>query len=211
MAKPRVRSRHHRGFSQTGQPVAGESILDGTPYSEGFEENVAFWDLLYLDRDPVDLGHAFESIAPLLWLKSGARGPTVVGREGGWSAPKGGSYGILFDTGEWRGFIEDIVRRDEVRNAFVVTDSTAVFQQIAAELPDWIATTMLYDDYVSTFEINTQAREARAQGLPGGRGCGCTPIPATSHASVSRRRRVRGSEPVCPDRRREDRHRDGGH
>ncbi len=43
--------------------------------AEGFEENVEFLELRYLDADDVDLGLAFEDIAPLLWLRAGAQGP----------------------------------------------------------------------------------------------------------------------------------------
>ena len=43
--------------------------------ADGFEENVEFLELRYLDADDIDLGHAFADIAPLLWLRAGGQGP----------------------------------------------------------------------------------------------------------------------------------------
>ena len=63
------------GSTPDGEPIRGEyKFTDEFPMAEGFEENVEFFDLLYLDRDAVDLGLAFEHIAPLLWMKTGAIG-----------------------------------------------------------------------------------------------------------------------------------------
>jgi hypothetical protein len=37
----------------------------------------------------------------------------------------------------------------------IVTDSIAQFQQVVAELPPQIKASMLYEDYIRNFEINT--------------------------------------------------------
>ena len=39
--------------------------------SEGFEENVEFYRLDYLDVDEVSLGRQFQAIFPLLWMTTG--------------------------------------------------------------------------------------------------------------------------------------------
>ena len=49
--------------------------------AEGFEENVEFLELTYLDPDDVDLDRAFEAVAPLLWLRAGGQGSTVAERD----------------------------------------------------------------------------------------------------------------------------------
>jgi wyosine [tRNA(Phe)-imidazoG37] synthetase (radical SAM superfamily) len=61
----------------------------------------------------------------------------------------------LFDAESWGGFVDAVKDRPGVGSVFVVTNSTSVFQQVAGELPDWVEPTMLYEDYLSTFEINT--------------------------------------------------------
>ena len=45
--------------------------------SEGFDENVEFLELTYLDEEEVELDIAFEGVAPLLWLRAGGRGPII--------------------------------------------------------------------------------------------------------------------------------------
>jgi adenine-specific DNA-methyltransferase len=144
------------GLLPNGEPVPGR-YLDGSAFADGFDENVEFLELIYLDRDTVDLGRAFQSIASLLWLKAGGQGAKISEIDGAWSAPAGAPYAVLFDPKDWRGFVDAFQQRDDLRHAFVVTDSVAVYQQIVQELPDWINATMLYEDYLSTFQINTQS------------------------------------------------------
>jgi adenine-specific DNA-methyltransferase len=148
------------GLRADGEPVAGDHTWAGRrPYAEGFEENVEFFRLDYLDRDQVSLGRAFEAVAPLLWLKAGGVGARVEKIAKPWALPDGGVYGVLFDAQQWASFVHAVAERgDEVRHAFVVTDSTSVYQQVISELPPWMATTMLYEDYLSTFTINTGGR-----------------------------------------------------
>jgi adenine-specific DNA-methyltransferase len=148
------------GRTPEGEPVKGEyAFTDEFPMADGFEENVEFFRLGYLDRDQVSLGRAFEAVAPLLWLKAGGVGPRVEKITKPWALPEGAVYGVLFDPQQWASFTHAVAERgDEVRHAFVVTDSTSVYQQVIAELPPGMATTMLYEDYLSTFTINTGGR-----------------------------------------------------
>ena len=129
----------------------------GVQYSDGFEANVAFFNLTYQERDTVSRGKTFDSIAPLLWLRAGATGSLIDSDDGtGWMVNDTGSYGVLFDTQKWRVFSEAINSAEKrVGWVFIVTDSESVYQQIASELPPDVDTMMLYSDYLSNFEINT--------------------------------------------------------
>ena len=64
------------GKTPDGEPIKGDyKFTDEFPMADGFEENVEFLELRYLDADDVDLGLAFDDIAPLLWLRAGGQGP----------------------------------------------------------------------------------------------------------------------------------------
>ena len=61
---------------------------------------------------------------------------------------------MLFDIDVWPKFVESIRGRDDLEHVFIVTDSLAMYQQVVAELPAELETTMLYEDYLRNFEIN---------------------------------------------------------
>ena len=141
------------GRSPDGAPIAGDyKFTDEFPMAEGFEENVAFLGLRYLDADDIDLGHAFDDLAPLLWLRAGGQGPIARSvDDAGTALPWVWTdhYGVLFDEDRWRGFLS--ARPETAQTAFVVTYSPTVFAGIAAELPTSMDTIRLYDTYLSMF------------------------------------------------------------
>jgi adenine-specific DNA-methyltransferase len=141
------------GKTPDGDPIAGDyKFTDEFPMAEGFEENVAFLELRYLDADDIDLGQAFDDIAPLLWLRAGGQGP-IARRvdEAGAQLPYvwTNRYGVLFDEDRWRSFVSALP--ETARTAFIVTYSPTVFTGIAAELPTTTDTIRLYDTYLSMF------------------------------------------------------------
>ena len=145
------------GLTPDGEPVKGDyKFTDEFPMAEGFEENVAFAELVYLDPDDVELDLAFASVAPLLWLRAGAQGPVIdecldaAGRRKPYSWTE--RYGILFNPDRWRSFVEKLP--EAATTAFVVTDSQAIFAGVAAELPDHLDVVRLYENYLTTFRIN---------------------------------------------------------
>lgn len=151
--KPRIEAAI-TGLSKDGHPLSGD-YPDGRNLAEGYAENVEFLELKYLKPDLVSLGDAFELIAPLLWMKAGATGAQIRKIQGPWALPDDAIYGVLFDQEQWRGFVDAVARRADVRHVFIVTDSTATFQQICSELPAWTAPSILYEDYLANFEIGT--------------------------------------------------------
>ena len=141
------------GRGPDGEPIKGDyKFTDEFAMAEGFEENATFLELRYLDADDVDLGLAYDDIAPLLWLRAGATGPIAA-----WTDDAGNPlpyawtdrYGVLFDEDRWRGFVSDCP--STARAAFIVTNSPTTFAGIAAELPTDLDTVRLYDTYLSMF------------------------------------------------------------
>ena len=141
------------GRTPVGDPIDGDyKFTDEFPMADGFEENAAFLELTYLDADDVDLGLAFDDVAPLLWLRAGAQGPIarrldVTGRPRPYAWTD--QYGVLFDEDRWRGFVSG--RPDTAHGAFIVTYSPTTFAGIAAELPTGMDTVRLHDTYLSMF------------------------------------------------------------
>lgn len=136
--------------------VTGERP-DCSTYSEGLPANVEMFDLTYLDPGMVRRGHEFESVAPLMWLEGGARGPRIDEiPEAGWALTE--SYGVLFDADVLAAFAEAVT--DAATSAvppsvvFVITDSEAEYQQAVERLPVGIETVQLYEDYLSNYTIN---------------------------------------------------------
>ncbi|GAA2642588.1 DNA methyltransferase [Paractinoplanes durhamensis] len=113
------------GRTPEGMPVKGDyRFTDEFPMAAGFEENIEFFTLTY------DAGE-FTRIAPLLWMRAGARGRRIEDVSAGWAVAD--SYGILADPGHTEDFIKALDDRVEV--AFVVTEDDPLFESVAHALP----------------------------------------------------------------------------
>jgi len=145
------------GQTPEGIPVTGEyRFTDEFPMAEGFEENVEFFELTYLDASRVEVNLAFAGIAPLLWLRAGGRGPIIEQCVNGNGRRKPYAwtdrYGVLFNCDRWRGFVSKLPVT--ATTVFIVTDSTTEFAHIAGELPGHLDVVRLYERYLTTFAIN---------------------------------------------------------
>jgi adenine-specific DNA-methyltransferase len=153
ITRPRVEAAI-KGTTPEGGPIVGDyKFTDEFPMAAGFEENAAFLELRYLDADDVDLGLAYDDIAPLLWLRAGAIGPIApCADDAGAPLPYiwTDRYGVLFDEDRWRSFVA--ARPESATAAFIVTYSPTVFAGVAAELPPRMDTVRLYDTYLSLFQ-----------------------------------------------------------
>jgi adenine-specific DNA-methyltransferase len=145
------------GRTPDGDPIKGDyKFTDEFPMAEGFAENVAFFELTYLDPEDVELDGAFSSIAPLLWLRAGGRGSMLnecldaAGHRKPYAWTE--TYGVLFNPDRWRGFVEELP--EAATTAFVVTDSQTTFAGVASELPGTLDVVRLYQNYLTTFAIN---------------------------------------------------------
>ncbi len=152
VTRPRVEAAV-TGRTPDGSPIAGDyKFSDEFPMAVGFEENVEFLELRYLDSSDVDLGLAYDDLAPLLWLRAGAQGP-IAGRtdQAGKPVPYVWTdrYGILFDEDRWRRFVSE--RPASATTAFIGTYSPTAFTGIVAELPAGMDTVHLPSTYLSMF------------------------------------------------------------
>lgn len=148
------------GTTPEGEPVKGDyKFTDEFPMAAGFEENVEFVELEYLDAGAVELDRSFEAIAPLLWMRAGSVGPVLTESHDGAGRRKpyvmSEHYAVLFNPDRWRTFVDKLA--DSLTHVFVVTDSASEFANVAAELPGTLEVVRLYENYLSTFAINTGA------------------------------------------------------
>ncbi len=150
ITKPRVTAAI-TGKTPEGDPIKGDyKFTDEFPMADGFEENAVFFDLTYEDPDAVELGVAFEEIAPLLWLRAGARGRVIEHEESGYAVSD--SYAVLFDFAAVGAFIKALKGNPKVVCAFVITDDTARFAGVKAQLPG-LDVVRLYENYLQSFKI----------------------------------------------------------
>ncbi|MEX1005465.1 MAG: DNA methyltransferase [Acidimicrobiia bacterium] len=130
--------------------------LDSRSHSDGFEENVVFLLLDYLDPDVVSVGRQYAAIAPLLWLAAGSVGRWA-DRDGDkpWSAPESSNYTVLFDEDRFGEFKLMVEGSDRISHVWLVTNSSQGFAEMRAQLPERLEVQMLYRDYLSNFRVNT--------------------------------------------------------
>ena len=155
-AMPRVRAATTGQLN--GKPLTGTyKWADNRPLKDGFDENVEFFRLDYLDPDEVDLGRQLEAIMPALWLASGGVGPREVpSTRVGWSIPEGSTYGVLLRESRFRPFAAALEARPEVSHVWLVTDSETAYADMVSQLPSRLTTSMLYRDYLRNFRINVE-------------------------------------------------------
>jgi adenine-specific DNA-methyltransferase len=140
------------GVTYRGTPANGRyNYVDSFPMSDGFEDNVEFFELTYQDAAAVELDLAFEAVAPLLWLRAGGQGAVIENRsESGFAWTD--QYGVLWDIDSWRPFVA--ATPETAKTAFIVTDSGTAYAAVVSELPSGIGPVRLYENYLATFAIN---------------------------------------------------------
>ena len=156
ITRPRINAAAS-GMTPEGVVVRGDyKFGDEFPMAEGFEENVEFLELTYLDPLDVELDRAFTAIAPLLWMRAGGIGAVIgaclngEGRRKPYAFTK--HYGVLFNPDAWRTFVDRLP--ESARTVFIVTDSSSTFAGIAEALPERVEAVRLYENYLTTFAIN---------------------------------------------------------
>lgn len=151
VTKPRIRAAI-TGRTPEGEPVTGNyRFTDEFPMADGFKENVAFFTLTYESPWRVSTDRAFAAIAPMLWLRAGARGRRIDDLSIGWAVAE--AYGIIKNLDQSSDFIAALQSQGDARVAFIVTDDEGRYQQIANEIPG-IETVRLYEDYLRNCESN---------------------------------------------------------
>jgi adenine-specific DNA-methyltransferase len=152
ITKPRIEAAI-TGRTPDGEPIKGDyKFTDEFPMADGFEENAEFFTLTY--ESPVAIGHnkAFSRIAPLLWLRAGARGRRID------RLPVDGyevadAYGLLVELDRAGEFVRAIEKAGDVAIAYVVTDDDRRFQSVVRRLPEGVEPVRLYEAYLSNFRF----------------------------------------------------------
>jgi adenine-specific DNA-methyltransferase len=158
VTKPRVAAAI-TGIRPDGKPVEGaylEQYLADHAYADGFDENVAFFRMDYVEPDLVELGRQYAAIAPLLWMAAGSVGSWEPwDGTSSWSAPRDASYAVLFDesaAAAFGAYVES--RSEEITHVWIVTDSHSAFLDLQEELPEHVVAGQLYRDYLRNFVVN---------------------------------------------------------
>lgn len=153
ITKPRIAA------AITGKTPEGEDIkrdynfTDEFPMSEGFEENAEFFTLTYEAKTAVNHNIAFGRIAPLLWLRAGARGERIDNLPAeGWAVAD--TYGLLIDVDAATPFLKAVNNKEGLTIAYIVTDDDRRFQAIAKRLHDDVEPVRLYESYLSNFSFS---------------------------------------------------------
>lgn len=152
ITKPRVAAAI-TGKTPTGKPINGEyKFSDEFPMAEGFEENAEFFTLTYEARNAVNHNLAYARIAPLLWLRAGARGVRIDKLPpNGWAVAD--TYGLLNEVDQATPFIDAVHQAKGLGMAYIVTDDDRRFQAIAKRLPKGVEPVRLYESYLSNFSF----------------------------------------------------------
>ena len=146
-----------QGHRDDGTPLDGKYI-DGGELKDGFEENIEYFRLDFLDRHEVAYGERFEAILPILWLMAGAKGEREVVRgRGKWFLPKNSPYAVLLQEHHFADFKREVAARPDISLVFLVTDSEEAFRDMSAALSGKPRTKMLYKSYLDNFRINQEA------------------------------------------------------
>ena len=151
VTQPRI-SAAVTGVRPDGEPVDLE-YDDGLFASEGLDENVEFFTMTYEAPRPVAHNRAFEAVAPLLWLRAGAKGSRIEKPCDDYAIAD--TYGVLFDLDSSQAFLDSLAGAPKVKTAFIVTDDDRSFQMVCSELPPRVEAVRLYESYLANFTINT--------------------------------------------------------
>lgn len=142
------------GKTPDGLPSVGDyKFTDAFPMANGFHENAEFFTMTYEPPRTIAHNRAFEAIAPLLWLKAGARGRRIEKAAPDFDVAD--TYAVLFDLDGLRPFLAAIDEVESLRLAFIVTDDDRGFQTVSGELPSRVKSVRLYESYLTNFTINT--------------------------------------------------------
>lgn len=133
--------------------VPDPSVRDQFPMADGFEENAVFYDLTYQDPTAVRLGMAFREVAPLLWLRAGARGRCIEEEKPDWDIAD--TYAVLFDPSRANAFVSELAKAPHVGLVYVVTDDERRSASVSAMLGG-LPAVRLYADYLRSFRISAE-------------------------------------------------------
>ena len=122
------------------------------PLSAGFEANLVYFKLDFLEADETQLGNKFAELLPMLWLTAGAKGtcPTWADNQP-YLIPYNCPFAVLLDENYFLPFKKELKTRPDMTHVFIATHSEEGFKAMCAELPHQFITKQLYQDYLEHF------------------------------------------------------------
>ena len=152
ITKPRVAAAI-TGKTPSGEAIKGEyKFTDEFPMADGIEANAEFFTLTYEAKNAVNHNLAYARIAPMLWLRAGARGSRIDKLPpNGWAVAD--TYGLLTEVDQATQFIDAVIKTKELCMAYIVTDDDRRFQAIAKRLPNGVGPVRLYESYLTNFSF----------------------------------------------------------
>jgi adenine-specific DNA-methyltransferase len=137
------------------------TYLNGRDLAKGFDENLAYFKLDFLDPNEVALGSKFENVLPILWLMAGAQGKLII-RNGKkpFYIPDASPFAVLLKERHFSEFRAVVAERPDITHIFLVTDSPEAFREMSADIGGDRETFMLYKNYLDNFRLNTERTDA---------------------------------------------------
>jgi hypothetical protein len=128
------------------------------PMKDGFNANLDYFRLDFLDRSMVEIGGKLADILPALWLMAGCRGklPTCKGSEKMLffnDCP----FAVLIDESAIRPFLAKLEQRPDIDWAFLVANDQDSFSRMYEWLPEHVPAAQrihLWRNYIDNFLIN---------------------------------------------------------
>ncbi len=143
------------GKREDGTELPG-AYLNGRELKDGFEENIEYLRLDFLDPSEVARGDAFSAILPILWMMAGYRGRREDSKGSqSWFFPKHASFAVLLKEKEFRAFRDELGKRPDIDWVFLVTDSEENFGLMRRALGRKFHSVQLYKSYLENFRLNT--------------------------------------------------------
>ncbi len=130
-----------------------ENIPVKMPMCDGFKANAVFFQLGFLDKRSVARGRQLQELLPLLWMKAGAIGRCPQTITGNYAILPENHMAILKDEAFFVRFKEDIAQHQEIKVAYLITNSQSAYLAMTNELKG-MKTYQLYCDYLENFRIN---------------------------------------------------------
>lgn len=142
------------GKRADGKPLEGDYI-GGRSIQEGFEENLEYLKLDFLDPSEVARGDAFQAILPVLWMMAGCHGRRDDSKGSqAWFIPKQSPFAVLIKEKEFRAFRDALGKRPDIGWVFLVTDSEENFALMRRALGRKLHCVQLYKNYLENFRLN---------------------------------------------------------
>jgi adenine-specific DNA-methyltransferase len=148
------------GRRTDGTELQGE-YLTGQPFSAGFDENIAYFRLEFLDPAEIKRGETYQAVLPILWMMAGASGDLEVSKGSGkFHFPKGCPFCVLLQEDHFKEFAAKLAERPEITHVFLVTDSVEAFYEMAGHFGNRKRCVQLYKSYLDNFRINLESSHA---------------------------------------------------